>query len=625
MSAIEERPFGLWESPFSAEARAGRIHIQDVRWDGHSGDLVWVEREPAGTRLAIRKADGSRGILTDAYEIGGGVGYGGGDFDVRAGIVVFAARGGQLYRLDVDTGEVRPLISPLGGVASPALSPDGRWVVFVATDGEEDALYLVDAQGSRAPFRLARGADFYMDPVWHPAGNRLAWVEWNHPDMPWDGAQIVLAELEGDPPRIVRSRVMAGGRDAPAVQPAFSPDGRWLSCLANNGEWDQLLALDLASAERLLLVQGEGVTLAPPSWVQGIRSYGWFGDSRRLAYLRNHAGIISLDIVDLDGSSQSIDLGGYTWAIQLAVSPQNGEIALIASASACPARLVCVDRQGVHVESASDSAAIPEEYYAAARPVNFAAPDGSTVYGLYYPPTNPHFTWEGLPPAVIRVHSGPTMQAVAEFNEEAQYFTSRGFAWLEVNYRGSTGYGRSYLHALDGRWGELDVLDTITAADGMAKAGLADGKRLALYGSSAGGYTVLNALIRYPGKFRAAVDAYGVSNLFKLDEDTHKFERYSNTRLIGPLPGAAQKYRDWSPEFHAGAIRDPLAIFQGDEDRVVPKSQSDAIAAALQKNGVKHLYCVYPGEGHRFRKAESRRHFIQTMERFLIDQLCSTD
>lgn len=625
MNPVERRPFGLWDSPFTAQARAGRIRYMDVRWDAITGNLVWLERGGEGTRLMAWLADGTRHVVTDAYEISGGEAYGGGEFDLLGGVIIFVERGRQLYRMEMDPrSAVRPITPVFSSAAAPAVSPDGRWVVFAASEGEESALYLVDSHGEQLPFKLAWGADFYMDPVWHPQGSWLAWMEWDHPDMPWDSARICLAQLAGSPPRILQSRTVFGGAEAPAVQPAFSPDGRWLSCLTGRGEWDQLTLVNLESGEQFELVEGSGVVLAPPSWVQGIHTYGWFGDSQRLAYLRNHAGAAKLYIVDINGNNQPIHLDGISWASQLAVSHLNGEIALIGSGSSQPPCLVRLAGDELQFEAGSGEVDVTSAYFAPAQPLAFSAADEGMIHGLYYPPTNPDFTWQGLPPAVVRVHSGPTMQAVAEFNEEAQYFTSRGFAWLELNYRGSTGYGRSYQRALNGRWGELDVQDTASAADGLAAAGLADGRRLALYGSSAGGYTVLNTLIRHPGKFRAAVDAYGVSNLFKLEEDTHKFERFANARLIGPLPQAAQKYRDWSPEFHADAIRDPLAIFQGEDDPVVPKSQSDVIAAALRRNGVPHIYRVYPGEGHRFRKSETRLDFILTMEQFLLEQLSLT-
>jgi dipeptidyl aminopeptidase/acylaminoacyl peptidase len=625
MKSMENQPFGLWKSPFTGDARAGRTNFRDVRWDPVNGDLYWLERGSENTVLMIKPADGLPRVLCDAYDIGGGVGYGGGNFDVRAGRVIFVDRGRQLFRFEVESGMVQPITAELGMLASPALSPDGRWVVFVASDGQEDALYLVDANGVQPPSKLAWGADFYMDPVWHPDGTRLAWVEWKHPDMPWDGACIVVANLAGEKPRIARSRLAAGEKDAPALQPQFSPDGRWLSYLACQGEWDQLMVLDLETRERRKLVQGQGVTLAPPAWVQGIRSYGWSASGQNLAYLRNNAGFISLNSVDLAGINQRTGLGEITWATQLCVSPQEDRLAFFASGSALPTRLAVLDEYGLHIESGGEKDSVVAEYYSPAQPLRWKSNDGAWIYGLYYPPTNPDYTCEGLPPAVVRVHSGPTMQAVAEFNEEAQYFTSRGFAWLELNYRGSTGYGRTYQRALNGRWGELDMLDTVSAAEALVRLGKADANRLALYGSSAGGFTVLNTLIHFPGKFRAAIDAYGVSNLLTLEGTTHKFERFYNLRLVGALPQAVQKYRDWSPEFHADSIRDALAIFQGEEDPVVPPSQSEAIVAALQRNSVPHLYRLYPGEGHRFRKRETRLDFIESMECFLLEQLSLTN
>jgi dipeptidyl aminopeptidase/acylaminoacyl peptidase len=239
------------------------------------------------------------------------------------------------------------------------------------------------------------------------------------------------------------------------------------------------------------------------------------------------------------------------------------------------------------------------------------------VHGLYYPPTNPNFTAAGLPPAIVYIHGGPTSQSTVRCSAERAYFTSRGYGWLEVNYRGSTGYGRTYQDALRQRWGLADVEDAIGGARALADRGLADASRLIISGGSAGGYTVLNALVRHPGVFKAGVCRYGVSNLFSLAMETHKFEARYNDQLIGPLPEAAGRYHEWSPIFHAENIRDALIVFQGDEDKVVPPNQSESIVEALKQRGVPHVYRLYPGEGHGFRKSESIADYLQQTEQFL--------
>jgi dipeptidyl aminopeptidase/acylaminoacyl peptidase len=210
---------------------------------------------------------------------------------------------------------------------------------------------------------------------------------------------------------------------------------------------------------------------------------------------------------------------------------------------------------------------------------------------------------------------------VANFSEDAAFFTSRGYAYLQVNYRGSSGYGRSYQRSLRGRWGELDVEDAVGGARALSERGLSDPARIAIKGGSAGGYTVLNALIRHPGFFRAGVCLFGVSNLFTLAAETHKFEERYLDSMVGPLPEAAQKYRDWSPIFHVDNIRDPLAVFQGDEDTVVPPEQSASIVEALQRRNVPHLYRLFPGEGHGWRKSETISAYYTEMEKFLRQHL----
>jgi dipeptidyl aminopeptidase/acylaminoacyl peptidase len=263
------------------------------------------------------------------------------------------------------------------------------------------------------------------------------------------------------------------------------------------------------------------------------------------------------------------------------------------------------------------SAAMPilPETLPSVQAVSWAAPDGTPVHGLYYAPVSTKFISEGLPPAIVNIHGGPTSARVTDWNTNAAFFTTRGYAFLEVNYRGSTGYGRSYMLALRQKWGLVDVEDAVGAAGALGELGLADPKRIVIMGGSAGGYTVLNALVRHPGIFKAGVDLYGLANLFITE--THKFEERYNDSLIGVLPQDAERYRAWSPVFFAHQIHDAVAVFQGAEDNVVPPSHSEQIVAALRTNKVPHIYKLYEGEGHGWRKTETIADYYDRVEKFL--------
>ena len=250
-------------------------------------------------------------------------------------------------------------------------------------------------------------------------------------------------------------------------------------------------------------------------------------------------------------------------------------------------------------------------------PVQWTSFDGEAAHGLYYPPTSRRFHLDAPPPLIVTIHGGPTSQSTADWTPQAQFFATRGYGVLAVNYRGSTGYGRDYMLKLRRNWGVYDVRDARSGAAWLAEQGRVDGSRLVIAGGSAGGFTVLQSLVEQPGFYRAALCFFGVSNQFLLAEDTHKFEARYSDRLLGPLPEAAAVYRERSPIFHAERIVDPIALFQGEIDRVVPRAQSDAIVASLAARGVPHEYHVYPGEGHGWRKAETIEAFYASMERFL--------
>ncbi len=603
-------PFGLWPSPISPELLGMRLRLEDVQFDSDGQTLVWLEGRSGRRVLVVRKPGDAPRDLTDTLKVVGGIGYGGGDFTVRNGFVIFAS-GGRLYRQSLDSGRARTITTQFGDAASPAISPDGSKILFIHSYERRDCLALVDAEGARWPVQLATGSDFYMQPAWHPDGQQIAWVEWNHPQMPWDGCRLMTARLNGA--ELTDIKQIYGDDQTPVFQPEFSADGRFLAFLANDGEWDTLRTLDLSTGEMRVLA--ENASLLEPAWVQGMRSFGW--DGSRLVYARNAKGWRSLWAVEATGGeSVPLETAPYTWFSQVTVSTQ-GQVAFIASSPKTPTRIVSLADGQLRIEKYSETESIPAEYLPEPQAIEWPAPDGTPVHGLYYPPSNPAFTAEGLPPAIVNIHGGPTSARMASYNSDAVYFASRGFAYIEVNYRGSTGYGRAYMLALREKWGPVDAEDAVGAAGALAALGLADPARMVIMGGSAGGFTVLNCLVHYPGVFRAGVNLFGVSNLFTLEDETHKFEERYNASLVGELPGAAEHFKKWSAVFHADQIRDPLAVFQGADDKVVLPDQSESIVEALQRNKVPHIFRLYEGEGHGWRKSETIIDYYQTLNKFL--------
>ncbi len=606
------KPYGLWSSPLSASMLGQKKRFNDVQATADGQTLVWSESRSGHTVLVMRRGDEAPRDLFADLSVRPGVGYGGGDFALGDDFVVFIANQ-RLYRQPLVSGLPVPITPSYGGAAAPAISADGEWVAYIHTYEDQDVLAVVHSSGQHWPLKAAQGADFYMQPTWHPHEPLLAWVEWDFPNMPWDGTRLKIGRWhEG---RLHEVRQLAGDDDTPIFQPAFSPDGRWLAYIAQDGEWDTLYLYDLKSGEKRPLVRGGA--LMTPAWVQGLRTFAW-RDRHTLAFLENDRGFARLQEADLrSGEIRSLNAAPYTWLAQPAAAGAE-TLFFIASSSRIPDRIVRWDGETWRVEARSETESLPATALPEVQPIQWQAADGTTVHGLYYPPTSSQWQGKGLPPAILSIHGGPTSQRTAAYNPSAAYFTTRGYAWLEVNYRGSTGYGRSYMRALYGRWGEIDTQDAADAAQALADQQLADPQRLVIYGGSAGGYTVYNALIQFPGRFRAGVASYGVSDLFSLGLDTHKFERHYDAKLVGELPEAAEKFRAWSPIFHVEAIRDALAVFQGGKDRVVVPEQSERIVAALRANRVPHLYHVYPEEGHGWRRRETLEDFYPRVERFLL-------
>ena len=627
----ERRPYGLWESPITPAALAGGIRLRGPSWDSDGRTLGWFEgRGDRGVAVTATVGGGDASIrdISGDTVVRAGVGYGGGDFALANGHGWFVDHDSQrIYRQSLDGGPPRPVTPAFGETSSPAVSPDGRWVAYVHSYEDQDVIAVADSTGERWPQRLARGRDFYMQPVWSPRGDRLAWVEWDHPNMPWDGAEVRVAELafhEGALPIVAASEVVAGGPDEAALQPAFAPDGDALYFVSDATGWGHVYRHDLVTGESRALTSGGG-EYGTPAWGQGVSVLAVLPSGRVVA-TRQRQGFARLVVLDGLGEPRELDIAAEYASFENPVaSPVEERLAVIASGPGAAPRLLALDlateAPEVVTVRLSEAGAFPAASLSRPQPVSWPNADGGEIHGLYYPPASERFVGEGPPPLVVFVHGGPTDHVDAGWRPQVQFLASRGYAVLAVNYRGSSGAGREAMLALRGQWGVADVEDCRSGAEAMAARGLADGGRLAILGGSAGGYTVLRSLQVHPGFYRAGVCFYGISNLFTLASDTHKFEARYLDSLVGPLPEARARYRERSPIFHAGDIVDPIALFQGSEDRVVPRDQSDTLAASLRSRRVPHEYHVYEGEGHGWRKRETIDAFYTSVDRFLRRRL----
>ncbi|MDE2857301.1 MAG: S9 family peptidase [Chloroflexota bacterium] len=618
--------FGTWSSPITGKAIASGISLRDVQWNDAGDTLLWWEnRGKTGVLLAKTGADAPRDLTDLSLNVAGRVGYGGGAFTVGAGHAYFVAEG-RLYKQVLAGGAPRAITPEYGSFASPAVSGDGRWLVYVHSYEHIDGLALVDSDGSIFPRKLAYGTDFLMQPVWHPAGGQIAYIAWNHPQMPWNGSELRLIRLADDGggiPYADEIVTLTGDRDTAIFQPQFSPDGRYLSYVSDATGWGQIYLYDLEARTHVRLTETEAEH-ATPAWAQGLRMVGWRGDSRSLFYLENDRGFFSLRTYHLESREDRLVTGleQYTHLEQLATAGDSDSVAMIASSSLIPPRVITLDRGArLSIQRRSQPENLPSGRLSPAHRISWKGDDGADVHGLFYEPVMQEDMPAGEPPLIVNVHGGPTSQRTAEYYSEVQFFTTRGYAVLQVNHRGSTGYGKAYMDMHRGNWGLYDVIDSISGVNHLAAAGQIDRCKTVIMGGSAGGFTVLQSLVEHPGFYKAGICSYGVSNQFGLLMDTHKFEERYTYWLLGELPEAADLYRQRSPLFHADKIVDPLIVFQGTDDVVVPQDQSDLIVASLKRRGIPHEYHLYEGEGHGWRRPDTIAAYYSAIERFLLQHV----
>jgi dipeptidyl aminopeptidase/acylaminoacyl peptidase len=616
-------PYGSWSSPIDAAAVAGagrRLAGPTIAADGA---VWWAEGRPdeGGRVVLMRRApDGAPETVTpDGVNVRTRVHeYGGGSWClVGPDLVVFARFEDQrLYRQRL--GEEPVAISPEppapGALryADMRLSPDGETVVCVRERDAEpepvNEIVSLPLDGGAEPQVLAGGRDFYSFPRISPDGAWLAWTCWDHPNMPWDGTELWMAPLADSG----EERLIAGGPEESIFQPEWGPDGRLHFASDRDGWWNLYRAREPGtelSGEEGALVQltEEEADYAHPQWLFGGATFA-FLDSGAIACVRCKRGEERLFLLEPDGW-EATDLGlPFTSFGYPMIGARDGKVAFVAASPESEAAVVVYDSASSEtgVIRASGEEAVDPVYASHPRPVEFPTGDGDVAYGFYYPPANPEFEApEGeLPPLIVESHGGPTSHATPALDLEFLYWTSRGIGVLDVNYRGSSGYGREYRNKLRGTWGVVDTEDCVNGALHLAEEGLADRARLAIRGGSAGGYATLCALTVHDA-FAAGASYFGVADAAALAEDTHKFESRYLDRLIGPYPEQAELYRERSPIHHVERLSSPVILFQGLEDKVVPPNQAETMVAALARNGIPHAYLAFEGEQHGFRKAET--------------------
>ncbi len=610
--------YGTWRSPITAEAiTVGQVGLADPRIDG--GSAYWLEARPqeAGRTVLVRRtAAGERQDLTPApFNVRTRVHeYGGGAYVVRDGVIVAANFADQrLYRIDQGTAPRALTAESAGQLRYADLELDlarGR-ILAVREDhragGEAiNTIVAVPLSGGDECRILIDGHDFFSSPRLSPDGSRLAWLSWDHPNMPWDGTRLWSAEIAADG-GLSDVRAVAGGDRESIVQPAWSPDNRLYFVSDRSGWWN----LYRADARGAIPVCPMSAEFAGPAWAFGMRWYAFLDPDTILACFsedgRGHLGTIGVAAGRLDRRTLP-----YTEFSGLAV--ERGRAILRAGRPDGPAAIILLDLASGGVTELCTAGDLPVDPRYLARPEAIACRGeaGALVHAFYYPPANPDYRAPPgeLPPLIVKSHGGPTGSTSSELRLSTQFWTSRGFAVCDVNYGGSTGYGRAYRERLNGRWGEVDVLDCLAAARFLVAERKADPRRLAITGGSAGGYTTLCALT-FHDVFRAGASHYGVSDLEALAKETHKFESRYLDRLVGPWPEAVELYRARSPIHHVDRLSCPIIFFQGLEDKVVPPNQAELMVGALRRKGLPVAYLTFPGEQHGFRKAET----IQTVLR----------
>ena len=609
MKSATAKPYGSWASPLTAESLThATVGLGNIQF--HGKDLYWTESRPEENgRTALvrwRRETGMETVLPEPWNVRTRVHeYGGLSFVVDEDGICFSQFDSQrLIRL------------PHGGVPAPVTSDNGHRYAAPVSDPRREGWFavreihseqmpepsndLVFVHANGRVTSIVEGADFYADPVLSHDGEELAWIEWDHPFMAWDQARLMVGDLDEEG-YVISARMVAGGQSISPFQPQWSADGKLYFVSDPKGWWN------------LMCWDGEGVTpvidapleMGLPLWVFGMSTFALL-DEGVAAVTGCENGIWKLGTVLLE--SQEITWHDLPFTEFHQVRASGNHIAVLAGGPLQPTSLLLLDGEEGTWEIIRESIALPVDpaYLSEGEPISFPTGDGAQSHGFYYAPRNPEF--RGMPgekpPLIVMSHGGPTAATSSALSTKVQFWTTRGYAVLDVNYRGSTGYGRPYREALLGQWGIHDVEDCVSGALELVKEGKADGTRMAIRGGSAGGYTTLAALT-FRNAFHVGASYYGVSDIRALDAETHKFESRYTQRLLRGDESIAPPYEERSPLSHADQLACPVIFFQGLDDKIVPPNQSEEMAKALEAKGIPVAYVPFEGEGHGFRKAEN--------------------
>ena len=611
-------PYGSWKSPITtALIVSGAVGLGQIALDGD--DVYWVEMRPSeGGRMVIvrRSADGATddvapppySVRTRVHE------YGGAAFLVSGGVVFFTNFTDQrMYRQDPDGGPAA--ITPDASLryADGVIDAKRGRIICVREDHTGDgepvnAIVAVGADGAGPQETLFSGSDFCAAPRVSPGGNSLAWLTWNHPNMPWDGTTLQVADFDSDG-SLGESMIIAGGPDESVLQPLWSPDCE-LYFVSDRSGWWNLYRWRGGEVQPVLEIEAE---FARPQWVFDSATYGFLGDGR-IACSYVERGVWNIGLIDSGtGSLTRLDLP-YSEMGRGELRASGNRVVFSAGAPDEPMTLLSLDVATGAVETLQQAhdLEVDSAYLSAPEPVEFETTGGRTAHAFFYPPRNPDFVApQGeKPPLLVKSHGGPTAAAQIALDLGIQFWTSRGFGVVDVNYGGSTGYGTEYRRRLNGAWGIVDVDDCVNAARFLASRGDADRERLAIDGGSAGGYTTLAALT-FHDVFAAGASYYGVSDLEALAKETHKFESRYLDSLVGPYPERQDLYVERSPINHTHLLSCPLLLLQGLEDEIVPPNQAEMMFEAVRAKGLPTAYVSFEGEQHGFRRSENIERALQ--------------